>query len=349
MNIEQSIYYDESEQKIIDLQNYKNEAIKNLKKDLETLQIFIQKNQFINSGKELYILAKEILEKSQFKFNTENYLIDENFLYTFDNKNLFIHYLLALFNDDCSLEQYIMYPNDSFLYNDNNELITKEKIDQLIKNCGEKKYIFVLLSLRYTYGEGHETSLFIDTEKKTIEYFDPNYIKGKYTYTEDDKKRIEDMIEYYFVLPLEYTHMKLNNESNNDICINLNFKDIAFQALDIYDRNESDKNIEKEGYCVNWTFFYLYCRLKSPNQSQEVVIKNFYQILKGKIKKNTERDKNDIGFISIIRSINLFQKLFLIIFEHYYNIYPINEKDFSKQASEIFTTNFFLDNQTDVN
>ena len=144
------------------------------------------------------------------------------------------------------------------------------------------------------------------------------------------------MIKYYFH---GYTYDNLIVVDNNDICINVN-DIVAFQVLDKRDNNETDKeNIEKGGYCVNWTFFYLYYRLQYPDDQQQNVIDNFYNLLQKKIRKDTKKD--DIGFISIIRSISLFQKLFEIIFEHYYHIYSINEQEFSEIASNIFTQKFF--------
>ena len=236
-----------------------------------------------------------------------------------------------------------------FLYNNDLKKMEIDDIKNLVNKCCEdgKKYIFILLHLKYTKQEDHQSSLFIDTTKHIIEYFDPNYTKGNTAYIYNDKERIDKMIQHYFD---GYTYNNLENISFLQTIRNRYYNQISFQGRDIHDKTKDKKNIEKDGYCVNWTFLYLYYRLQNAEQEQEVVISNFYKILKQINRQNEtffykifkQINRQNETFTPIIRSINLFQKLFEIIFEHYYNVYSISQDEFIKKATLIFTTQTLL-------
>lgn len=330
-------------------------SISNLKKDLRIFKDFIQNVKTIDTVDDLKNKASELIDQ-KLSLN-KKYEFNDKFLFSTLDQDLFVHYYLAKYPNDCSYDKLIIVKKDAvlkienkwgFLINDRNESINY--IQNIINNvCKNKRFVFFRIDLQWENVKiGHAVLFIVDKERKTVEYFDPNirtilYFnknKEESKYTLDEKELIESILNIYFKNNgYREEEKKFNDEFINEygICLPKNNhysidKIIGLQALDFLDEKRSSYSIEKGGYCVNWSWFYLDERLKEENRNLSQI-----EVVKKLIKNLNDINSNDKtrGYIRYIRHIALFHKGYELIRDKYLFV---ESKDFSKIVNEVFTS-----------
>lgn len=312
-----------------------------VRKDLLALENFVKNNKEIKSADELLTKTKDLLE---IKFSFKNdYVYDENFLFIRDID--IIYYYLAKYPEDCSYYDIfsITLPSKPFIiikesYTYQEKITNKEQsiryIQKIINDvCENKRFIFLRISLGIDGKNIRHAVIFIlDNSKKTVEYFDPNILQyeseqiEQYTY-DYDKIYIPNIMKDYFKgyqeIPKNFADSFIKEFGTNDV---YGFKRIGLQDLD----DEDERGIEKGGYCVDWTWFYLDERLKKENRDLTQT-----QIIEKLIRKwNADKDKK--SYVSFIRSVSVFNKAYSLIVDNYKNYFTSFE--IANIAKKVFTS-----------
>lgn len=340
-----------------------------LKYDLLELNNFLKMNKKISSPEELY--QKTIYLLKRLSFDDNYVLNDNFLYIFKNRPNILYYYLAKYPNDCSYHEnltiKFELEELNPIIEIINKKIKNRKEsiefIRKLIKNyCKKKRFIFFYIKLayhkeyqneckdekdnlflnkdksEYKY-DNHAIIIILDTLQKKVEYFDSNLYQNlnddeisDYSYKKCDKERIKNILENYFE-DFEYKEESFDNEFIENFgsqCFEK--KIIGLQKLDINETpNNDSKNIEKEGYCMNWVWYYLDERLKIENRNLTKI-----EIIKKIIKEfKTNSDKSIKSYIGFIRSFAVFQKVYNIISNHY-NIY-FSLKEIGEIAVKLFT------------
>ena len=319
--------------------------INSLKKDLMILQNYMNEFKVIKSIEDLHNKASELIN-DKLKINIK-YAFDDHFLHTFSEIDVFVYYYLAKYPDDCAYYRniYLSMPNDILIFESkitNNKQQSIDFVKKIINNsCKDKRFVFFSITLRLIIEgkkEGHRVLFIVDKYRKTVEYFDPNitgilyrrsgrYETKKHTHDEEDviNSILKDYFKDYKEEDKKFTETFIKEHG---ICYIDNKKIVGLQFHDD-PKDKKKKSIEKQGYCVNWSWFYLDERLKKENRDLSQI-----EVIKKLIKKLNKKVGDELGYISYIRHFALFQKGIELIRDKY--IY-FEAEEFAKIAIEVFT------------
>ena len=198
-------------------------------------------------------------------------------------RNDFMNYGIRFDCKDYEKKQKIIYP----LY--------ENKFFEIIKNS-KKRFVGIFLYIKwYCFNmNAHFNSLLFDTEKKTVERFEP-YSKIKITHFDktvkkfdiEFKKSIKKNLGYEYILP-------------SSICPNIGFQykeeNNMFSVFTASTVGNFQFKSDPGGFCGAWSLYYLNLRIAYPNIEPQKLLQNVYKYL--------ENDKH--SFRTFIRNYSEF-------------------------------------------
>jgi len=150
------------------------------------------------------------------------------------------------------------------------------------KQCISQKYRFVIsrLTLRIKHSSGHANGLLYDTQKMTLERFEPHGSDSSYNKEEFDQ--IVQMLFKNAGIEVKQYYRPL------DFCPKLSFQSLEQQS--------KRRRMDPGGFCAYWSIWYLDMRLSNPDINPDKLIMESIRTI----------ENNYDGFKAYIRSYAVF-------------------------------------------
>lgn len=207
--------------------------------------------------------------------NESRKINDINFIKRSNNNSTILNTIEWYKNNYYDFSNHIIIWTDS-----DNYIIDNELMPFLYKNIKKSGIIYVKISIVLT-NIRHANLLIIDTDKKTVERFEPYgeiYYESILKLDTVLKKEICDKLENYnYVITQSYPGFQSKSDELNEMCI-------AYG--------------DPEGYCLAWCYLYLELRLLYNNIDVIKVINNY---ICNDFEKDFNFNKNDNKYMVFIR------------------------------------------------
>jgi hypothetical protein len=207
--------------------------------------------------------------------NESKKINDINFIRTSNNNSSILNTIEWYKNN------YYNFSNHVIIWtNYDNYIIDKELMPFIYKNIKRSGIIYVKISIILT-NIRHANLLIIDTDKKTVERFEPYgeiYYESILKLDDILKKEICDKLENYnYVITQSYPGFQSKSDELNEMCI---------------------AHGDPEGYCLAWCYLYLELRLLYNSIDVIKVINNY---ICNDFEKDFKFNKNDNKYMIFIR------------------------------------------------